>query len=89
MAVAGFNMTVVNLLHTLSLWPLARQRMTFGTTEIPGLFTTAQHLIISLIVVEPGFYYLHRSVHELMTTLLKMGSTTMQCVIIGRDMLIK
>lgn len=60
MAVAVFNMTVVTLLETLTLWPLARRRMSFGTAELPGPLPTVQHLIVCLIVIEVGFYYLHR-----------------------------
>ncbi len=64
MGVAGFNMTVVTLLHTMALWPLARQRIRFETAELPDPLAIVQHLVVCLIVVEAGFYYQHRLVQE-------------------------
>ena len=58
---SGFNMTVVTLALLVLLWPVAKWRVSCGY-ELPSPLSVAWQLVLCILILEVGFYYMHRFV---------------------------
>ena len=58
----AFNLAVVNLICTVTTYPLVLWRGNQCGYELPAFTTTIWHLLVCIIMEEIGFYYIHR--HE-------------------------
>ena len=67
-----FNMTVVTVAHTASLWPIARWRVSCGY-ELPAPLSVAWQLVVCVLILEVGFYYMHRFVRCIVYQRLRMA----------------